>query len=73
MIRIPDALAGARLDARMLLQVHDELIFEADAATAEDAVTVIRGVMEDAASPVLELAVPLVADAGIADSWAEAH
>ena len=73
MIRIPDALAGAGLDARMLLQVHDELIFEADAATAEDAVTVIRGVMEDAASPVLELAVPLVADAGIADSWAEAH
>ncbi|MGB1176203.1 MAG: DNA polymerase I, partial [Candidatus Puniceispirillaceae bacterium] len=73
MIRIPGALAEAGLDARMLLQVHDELIFEADAATAEDAVTIIRQVMEAAASPVLELAVPLVADAGIADSWAEAH
>ena len=73
MIRIPDALAKAGLDARMLLQVHDELIFEADEPTAEDAVRVIRQVMEAAASPVLELAVPLVADAGIADSWAEAH
>ncbi|MEX0503613.1 DNA polymerase I [Alphaproteobacteria bacterium LSUCC0719] len=73
MIRIPDALAAAGLDARMLLQVHDELIFEADEASAEDAVVVIRRVMESAAAPVLELAVPLVADAGIADSWAEAH
>ena len=73
MIRIPGALADAGLDARMLLQVHDELIFEADEATAEAAVTVIRQVMEAAAAPVLELAVPLVADAGIADSWAEAH
>jgi len=57
----------------MLLQVHDELIFEADEASAEDAVAVIRQVMESAAAPVLELAVPLVADAGIADSWADAH
>jgi len=73
MIRIPGALGDAGLDARMLLQVHDELIFEADAATADDAVRVIRQVMEAAAAPVLELAVPLVADAGIADSWAEAH
>ena len=73
MIRIPAALGDAGLDARMLLQVHDELIFEADAATADDAVSVIRQVMEAAAAPVLELAVPLVADAGIADSWAEAH
>ena len=73
MIRIPGALAEAGLDARMLLQVHDELIFEADEATAEDAVKTIKQVMEAAAAPVLELAVPLVAEAGIADSWAEAH
>ncbi|MEC7982750.1 MAG: DNA polymerase I [Pseudomonadota bacterium] len=73
MIRLPDALADAGLDARMLLQVHDELIFEADAGIAEDAVAVIRNVMEGAAAPVLDLAVPLVAEAGIADSWAEAH
>ena len=73
MIRLPGALAEAGLDVKMLLQVHDELIFEADADVAEDAVTVIRRVMEGAATPVLDLAVPLVAEAGIADSWAEAH
>ena len=73
MVRLPGALADAGLDAKMLLQVHDELIFEADAGIAKDAVAVIRHVMEGAAAPVLDLAVPLVADAGIADSWAEAH
>ena len=73
MIRLPDALADSGLDVKMLLQVHDELIFEADAGIAEDAVAVIRHVMEGAAEPVLDLAVPLVAEAGIADSWAEAH
>ena len=73
MIRLPDALSEAGLDAKMLLQVHDELIFEASADMAEDAVAVIRRVMEGAAAPVLELAVPLVAEAGIADSWADAH
>ena len=73
MIRLPDALSEAGLDAKMLLQVHDELIFEASADMAEDAVAVIRSVMEGAAAPVLDLAVPLVAEAGIADSWADAH
>ncbi|MEC7237617.1 MAG: DNA polymerase, partial [Pseudomonadota bacterium] len=73
MVRLPGALADAGIEARMLLQVHDELIFEADDAIAADAVEVIRAVMESAADPVLQLAVPLVADAGIADSWAEAH
>ena len=73
MVRLPGALAEAGIEARMLLQVHDELIFEADAGIAEDAVTIIRRVMEAAADPVLELAVPLVAEAGIADSWADAH
>ena len=73
MVRLPGALAAAGIEARMLLQVHDELIFEADDAIAADAVEVIRAVMESAADPVLQLAVPLVAEAGIADSWAEAH
>jgi len=73
MVRLPDALRDAGIEARMLLQVHDELIFEADDAVAESAVEVIRAVMEAAADPVLELAVPLVAEAGIADSWADAH
>ena len=73
MVRLPNALRDAGIEARMLLQVHDELIFEADDAVAESAVEVIRAVMEAAADPVLELAVPLVAEAGIADSWADAH
>ena len=73
MIRLPEALDEAGLDVKMLLQVHDELIFEANADVADDAVVVIRRVMEGAAAPVLDLAVPLVAEAGIADSWAEAH
>ena len=57
----------------MLLQVHDELIFEAEESIAEAAAEAIRAVMESAGDPVLDLAVPLVAEAGIADSWADAH
>ncbi|MDC2981378.1 DNA polymerase I [SAR116 cluster bacterium] len=73
MVRLPSALAQAGIEARMLLQVHDELIFEAEESIAEAAVEAIRAVMESAADPVLDLAVPLVAEAGIADSWADAH
>ena len=57
----------------MLLQVHDELIFEVPADRVNDAMTVITDVMEGAAKPVVLLAVPLVAEAGMANSWAEAH
>jgi len=57
----------------MLLQVHDELIFEAPEAEAEAATKLITSVMENAAAPLLSLAVPIVAEAGIADSWADAH
>ena len=73
MVRLPSALAEAGIEARMLLQVHDELIFEAEESIAEAAVEAIRAVMESAADPVFDLAVPLVAEAGIADSWADAH
>ena len=73
MVRLPPAMQNAGIDARMLLQVHDELIFEIEDHLADAAVSVITGVMESAAAPVLELAVPLVADAGIASSWADAH
>ncbi|MEX0809777.1 MAG: DNA polymerase I [Dongiaceae bacterium] len=73
MVRIPAALDAARLGARMLLQVHDELLFEVPAQEAEKTAALVRGVMEKAAGPALELSVPLVADAGIADNWAEAH
>jgi DNA polymerase I len=69
MIRVPDVLAAAHLEARMLLQVHDELLFELPEAEVEQATQVLRQVMEEAA----QLSVPLVVDAGHAQNWAEAH
>jgi DNA polymerase-1 len=73
MIRIPEAFKSAKLEARMLLQVHDELVFEAPAAQAEETAALARKVMEDAALPAHPISVPLIAEAGIADNWAEAH
>ena len=73
MIRLPAALAMANVRADMLLQVHDELIFEAPDAEADAARALIISVMEQAVDPVVSLAVPLVAEAGIANSWADAH
>ncbi|MCB1337863.1 MAG: DNA polymerase I [Maritimibacter sp.] len=71
MIRMPEAIEG--LPAKMLLQVHDELIFEVDEAAVEPAIAAIRAVMEGAADPAVKLAVPLVVDAGTGANWAEAH
>ncbi len=73
MIRVPPALAEAGLSARMLLQVHDELLFEVPDAEAEATARLVKRVMEDAIHPALELDVPLVAETGIGRSWAEAH
>ncbi|XDZ65193.1 DNA polymerase I [Alphaproteobacteria bacterium LSUCC0684] len=73
MVMMPPVLKEAGSPARMLLQVHDELIFECPEAEAEDAMALIRQVMENAASPRLELDVPLVADASFGKSWDEAH
>ena len=73
MISLPAELAAQGLAADMLLQVHDELIFEVPEEQAEQSVQLIKSVMENAASPVVQLSVPLVVDAGIADSWSEAH
>ncbi|MDJ0947249.1 MAG: DNA polymerase I [Kiloniellales bacterium] len=73
MIRIPAALAAKGLAARMLLQVHDELLFEVPEAEVAATTEVVRAVMEGAAAPALNLSVPLVAEAGVADTWAEAH
>ncbi|HEV7367877.1 DNA polymerase I [Arenibaculum sp.] len=69
MVRVPPALAAAGLSGRMLLQVHDELLFEVPEGEAQETAEVVRTVMEGAA----RLSVPLVADAGIGRSWAEAH
>ncbi|WP_296416785.1 DNA polymerase I [Pseudooctadecabacter sp.] len=71
MIRMDDAIAG--LPARMLLQVHDELVFEVDKDAADDLIGVARDVMENAADPAVKFDVPLVVDAGTGATWAEAH
>jgi DNA polymerase-1 len=71
MIRMPAATHG--LPARMLLQVHDELLFEVDTAAADDLIGIARDVMEGAAAPAVHLDVPLVVDAGKGANWAEAH
>ena len=73
MLRMPQALSAAGLRGKMLLQVHDELIFEAPEDEAEKLVSVAREVMETACLPLIELEVPLVADAGVADNWMDAH
>ncbi|WP_292069101.1 DNA polymerase I [Brevundimonas sp. UBA7534] len=73
MIRMPAALTEAGLQTRMLLQVHDELVFEAPEAEAEAAIAVIKRVMETAAEPAVALSVPLVVDARAAANWDEAH
>ncbi len=74
MIRIDDALAQAGLTgARMLLQVHDELVFEVPEAEVAGATDVIRSVMESAAGPSLQLSVPLGVEIGTGPNWGAAH
>ena len=73
MIRMAAALEDAGLGARMLLQVHDELIFEAPEDEAEKTMDVARRIMENAAEPALSLRVPLKVDARSADNWEAAH
>ncbi len=71
MVRMPEAIAG--LPAKMLLQVHDELIFEVEKAAVDDLVGAAREIMQGAAEPVVKLDVPLIVDAGQGANWAEAH
>ncbi|MGA0924713.1 MAG: DNA polymerase, partial [Lutimaribacter sp.] len=71
MIRMPQAVAG--LPARMLLQVHDELLFEVEADAADRLIEVARDIMQEAAEPAASLDVPLIVDAGMGANWAEAH
>ncbi|WP_417677616.1 DNA polymerase I [Pseudodonghicola sp.] len=71
MIRMPQAIAG--LPAKMLLQVHDELIFEVDEDAVDTVAARAREVMEGAADPAVHLNVKLVADVGKGRNWAEAH
>jgi len=73
MIHMPGALDKAGLDARMLLQVHDELVFEAPEDQLERTIPVVKEVMENAALPALEISVPLTVDCGVGDNWDQAH
>src|SRR4051794_17298300 len=73
MIRMEPALAKQKLNAQMLLQVHDELVFEVPEDEVEKTLPVIRRVMEDAPHPAISLHVPLAVDAHAADNWDEAH
>ena len=57
----------------MLLQVHDELVFETPESGAKALIAVAKSVMEDACHPALKLSVPLVVDVGVAKNWNDAH
>ena len=71
MVRMPAAIAG--LDAKMLLQVHDELLFEVAAADVAALTQVAKEVMEGAADPAVKLSVHLAVEAGQGANWAQAH
>ncbi|EFO32217.1 DNA polymerase I [Roseibium sp. TrichSKD4] len=73
MVRMEDRLLSSKLDAQMLLQVHDELIFEVPEVQVDATIPLIKDVMENACDPVLKLSVPLQVDARAADNWDEAH
>jgi DNA polymerase-1 len=73
MVRMDDALEAAGLNGRMLLQVHDELVFEVPDEEVAATIPVVTRVMEDAAHPAVQLRVPLKVDARAADNWEEAH
>ena len=71
MVQMPDAIA--HLPVKMLLQVHDELIFEVNKDALSETTEVVRKIMEKASEPVVKLDVPLVVDAGFGSNWADAH
>ena len=73
MVRMEGALADAKLSAKMLLQVHDELVFEVPAQEVAKTLPVVAKVMVDAPLPAVSLSVPLHVDARAADNWDEAH
>ncbi len=72
MIKMPDAIKAVG-GAKMLLQVHDELIFEVPETSAEELISVVKPVMQNACAPAVNLSVPLVVDAKAALNWNDAH
>jgi DNA polymerase-1 len=73
MVRLPAALRAAKLDAELLLQVHDELVIEAATKDADAVCKIAREVMGRATMPALQLKVPLEVDARAGANWDEAH
>ncbi|WP_306251860.1 DNA polymerase I [Parvularcula sp. IMCC14364] len=73
MIRMPQAIQSNGLSARMLLQVHDELIFECPKSEAKKTCALVKEVMEAAAMPAAKIDVPLVVETGVGQNWDEAH
>jgi DNA polymerase-1 len=73
MIRVPDALTAHKLKARLLLQVHDELLFEVEPGDLERTVEIVKPLMEKAAEPALTLSVKLQVDWGAGANWSAAH
>ena len=73
MIRMPGALQQANLSAKMLLQVHDELIFEVPEAEVEQTSALVRDVMAEAPSPAVNFSIPVIVDVGVGNNWDEAH
>ncbi|PWE53174.1 DNA polymerase I [Metarhizobium album] len=73
MIRMEPALQAAGLSARMLLQVHDELIFEVEEGEVDKTMPIVTQIMEGAAMPAIDMKVPLKVDARAATNWDEAH
>ncbi|MEO9628874.1 MAG: DNA polymerase I [Sulfitobacter sp.] len=71
MVRMPEAIAD--LPGTMLLQVHDELLFEVEKGAEDALIAAAREVMENANDPVVKLDVKLIVDAGVGANWAEAH
>jgi DNA polymerase-1 len=73
MARMDGALAHAKLSARMLMQVHDELVFEAPGDEVEATIKLVSKVMVEAPAPAVRLSAPLAVDARAAANWDEAH
>ncbi|MEI8150312.1 MAG: DNA polymerase I [Hyphomicrobiales bacterium] len=73
MVKIEPALTKAKLNAKMLLQVHDELIFEVPEGEVAKTLPIVKRIMEEAPMPAVSLSVPLQVDARAAHNWDEAH
>ena len=71
MIRMPTAIS--HLNAKMLLQVHDELLFEVDQGEVESLISSAKSVMQEAYYPIVKFEIPLLVDAGHGENWAQAH